>query len=323
MKICLIIPYFGILPDYFKFFLKSCAENPSYNWLIISNDNTHYEYPNNVDFIEMSFEGCKKIIQSKFDFEVSINRPHKLCDFKPAYGYIFQNYIENYDYWGYTDIDLIYGDLSKFYIDYIIKSYDKIGSLGHLTLFKNSKYINELFKSRINGAYSYKHAFSSDPYMGFDEWHGKIGNINKIFENQNLRILKNNYGLNFSSKHFNFKETGNFNTHSRKYDVRETNGIIATCEKNRIYKYEVVNNQIERTEYPYIHFHKRKINFPQWAINSDYLIVPNKIIPLDKNITPGLIKFYSKKPFIDKQYLKIRFNNLLTKIKFLLGVKLT
>ena len=32
-------------------------------------------------------------IQSKFDFKISLEEPYKLCDYKPAYGYIFEEFI--------------------------------------------------------------------------------------------------------------------------------------------------------------------------------------------------------------------------------------
>ena len=44
---------------------------------------------------------------------MTIEDAYKLTDFKPAYGEIFQDYIIQYDFWGFTDIDLIYGDSNE------------------------------------------------------------------------------------------------------------------------------------------------------------------------------------------------------------------
>ena len=43
--------------------------------------------------------------------QVTLDRPYKLCDFKPAYGFIFGEYLKEYDYWGHCDIDIVWGDL--------------------------------------------------------------------------------------------------------------------------------------------------------------------------------------------------------------------
>ena len=74
MKVCFIIPYFGHLPNYFSLFLKTCAYNKNFDWLLITDDPTPYNYPNNFRVIYMSFEENYSLIQSKFDFQVALER---------------------------------------------------------------------------------------------------------------------------------------------------------------------------------------------------------------------------------------------------------
>ena len=40
------------------------------------------------------------------------HKAYKLCGCKPFYGVIHKEELRGYDYWGFGDIDLIYGDLS-------------------------------------------------------------------------------------------------------------------------------------------------------------------------------------------------------------------
>ena len=72
--------------------------------------------------------GVDKIyIQAKYDFSINLPSPYKLCDFKPAYGEIFNEFISSFDYWGYCDVDLIWGNIRKFLSnDLLDKEYDKI-----------------------------------------------------------------------------------------------------------------------------------------------------------------------------------------------------
>lgn len=59
-KCCFIIPYFGKLPNYFPVFLKSCKENLEFNWLLLTDDKSSYDYPPNFEVIYINFEELKK-----------------------------------------------------------------------------------------------------------------------------------------------------------------------------------------------------------------------------------------------------------------------
>ena len=125
-SICLVILYFGKLPNYFNLWLTSCKYNNTINFLLFTDDKTKYDYPNNVRVIYTTFEEIRNQIQSKFDFRITLEKPYKLCDFKPAYGYIFNKYLKGYDFWGHCDLDVIFGNLRKFLPEEILKEYDKI-----------------------------------------------------------------------------------------------------------------------------------------------------------------------------------------------------
>ena len=47
-------------------------------------------------------------------------------------------FVKKYDFWGYCDLDLIFGDIRKFVNEEVLNTYEKIYNRGHLTLFKNS-----------------------------------------------------------------------------------------------------------------------------------------------------------------------------------------
>ena len=136
-KIIIVCCYFGQKRKDYKTWLKSCEYNSNIDWLIFS-DSDWGNTPPNVKIIKKTFNEIKEKIQSKFEFKITLNTPYKLCDYKPAYGYIFEEYIEEYDFWGYCDFDMIFGDIRKFLTDEILQQYDKIFKLGHLSLYKNT-----------------------------------------------------------------------------------------------------------------------------------------------------------------------------------------
>ena len=136
-KAVLIVPYFGKFPSFFQLFLNSCKYNPSFNWLFFTDDKTQYSYPGNTRVIYSTFIEIQIIFKRKLGDDIVMLRPHKLCDYKVTYGFVFQEFIADYDYWGHCDVDVIYGNLSEFINPLIELGYEKIFSLGHFSLYKN------------------------------------------------------------------------------------------------------------------------------------------------------------------------------------------
>lgn len=311
-KKCLfIIPFFGKFNNYFQLFLNSCAENNDFNWLIVTDDETVYMYPPNVKVIYMSFDEFKGKVQSKFDnIKISLDTPYKLCDYKPAYGHIFSEYLENYLFWGHCDNDLIFGKLNHFLeIDEIVK-YDKIGVLGHMTLYKNSKDINELFM--INDRY--KTVLTSDKVYKYDEEYGKdFGeSINNIFKDNNKIIKKIDNIADIYVKSSDFRIT-NYNEIEEKYYIEKKDKSIFVWDKGCLYKYIENKKSVECKEYLYIHLQKRNMKIKN-TNNEKYKIIPNAFENIEnENFYHSLAGIRIK--YFNLHYFKIRYKNLKTKLR--------
>src|ERR1700749_1342716 len=151
-SIAVIIPYFGKVPWYFNFFIHSCARNKSVQFFIIADEIVNNDnIPNNVVIINKEFEEIKGLIIEKLGHSITLDRPHKLCDFRPAYGIIFDYLLHGYDFWAHCDIDVIFGNIRKFITEQILENYDIISVrsefiTGPFALYRNSHDINTLFK---------------------------------------------------------------------------------------------------------------------------------------------------------------------------------
>lgn len=155
-RIAFIIPYFGHFNKYFPLYLKSCETNRDLcDWIIFTDDNTEYAYPENVKVHYTSFETMQNLIWSKLGKSCKCDKPYKLCDYKAAYGYLFDDYLGDYEYWGHCDSDLIWGRISHFLSDEILSSYDKIFDLGHCTIYRNTEKISRAFMFPLNGRKRY------------------------------------------------------------------------------------------------------------------------------------------------------------------------
>lgn len=65
----LILPYFGQFNNYFPLFLKSCDANPTYTWMIFTDNEFKYACPENVHVIKTTLDEIRKIAYEKFGFQ--------------------------------------------------------------------------------------------------------------------------------------------------------------------------------------------------------------------------------------------------------------
>jgi hypothetical protein len=194
-KCCILIPYYGQWPSYFNLFLDSCKNNLWLDIIFIS-DLKAQETVKNVHFHHSTKEDIKKRIQDNFGVEASIDRSYKLCDIRPAYGMIFSDIIQEYDFWGWGDIDLVYGNLDRFISDEDLKEVDIISGRelwvsGAFCLIRNSETMNQLFM--VND--DYLDVFQSEAHTSFGEcgkrWQDLV-NGQSIFE---IDFKQSNYTL--------------------------------------------------------------------------------------------------------------------------------
>ena len=308
-KINLIIPYFGKFPNYFQLFLNSCRFNPTINWTIITDCIEEYDYPSNVKKIYMSFEEIKKKFQSKFDFLISLNSPYKLCDYKPAYGYIFSELNEGYDYWGHSDLDLIYGNLRQYLTDDVL-SYDKLFVLGHFTLYRNVKEINTLFMHSYSKGDFYKTVYNSPESFNFDEQFMDKPNINDLFVENGKTVYTERFCADIYTKSSMFYlDLGD----GKKEDKKNA---FFLWNKGILYRFINENGNIEKKEYMYIHLQKRQMKVNIKLNTESYKIIPNSFEYIEVS-NPKTIEDFKKirKKRLNIHYFKIRIKNLKTKIQ--------
>lgn len=169
-KIIILICYYGKAPWYFIYFLHSCKFNPDIDFCIFSDMDPLPDLPGNVSIITKSIQDLKQLAGEKLGFEVNIDFPYKLCDFKPAYGLIFSEYTKGYDFWGQSDIDIIYGNLRGFLTDEFLDRYDFISlrhdyTTGCFALYRNNGLMNTIFRRSRD----YRKVFSESSHFCFDE----------------------------------------------------------------------------------------------------------------------------------------------------------
>lgn len=313
-SICYIIPYFGKLPKGFKMWLLSCRKNSTIDWILYTDDKTDYDYPQNVKVKYCSYDEIKNKIQSFYDFKINISKPWKLCDFRPAYGEIFKEDIKKYDFWGYCDMDLIFGDIRSFITDDILEKYEKIGFQGHSTLYKNTEEVNLRYRKSAK----FKENFSDSEGRFFDE----VG-ICELYEKLGIDYYKktNFAHLDRFTNSFYLK----YLPESEEYKNRRQ---IFTWEDGHIYRYYIDRNKnIGKDEFMYLHLFSRPISFKATVYDENriYVIYPDIVKEIEKEKINfnfinkkgkcSMMKFFIKVAFFNRKKMTLRKIILNLKLK--------
>jgi hypothetical protein len=169
-SVCLVICYFGRPPGWINRYLISCAYNPSINFLIFTDQADFPATPSNVRVERLDVEKFNALASQKLGFNIQLRRPYKLCDFKPAYGLLFEEYLKGFDYWGYADIDVIYGDVRRFLTLAKLEQFDvytarKEFIAGHFSLFRNDDRMRLLFRDSVD----YRSTLLNPEMLSFSE----------------------------------------------------------------------------------------------------------------------------------------------------------
>lgn len=170
-SIALIVCYYGEFPWYFSYFVHSCGFNATIDFYIVTDSNAiAVPLPDNVKVIHKTLNQTRELATEKLGFEVSLEYSYKLCDFKPAYGFIFSELLKGYDFWGYGDIDVIFGNIRSFATDQVLANFDLMSIQpywlpGCFMICRNTEKMNMLFMHSKD----YMTVFSSSKHYCFDE----------------------------------------------------------------------------------------------------------------------------------------------------------
>lgn len=282
--ILIIVPYFGAFPKMFPFWLHTAYENPSVDFLIVTDN--HLNAQGNVKVVNMQFEELKSKIQELFDFSITIPSPYKLCDFKGAYGAIFSDYIHDADFWGFGDIDLVYGNIRTFFTPEILETYWVISGWGHLTLYKNDEVCNNFFKIYLEGFQYYKKVFACPKNSAFDEFNHKgLSDLWKYLYPDKIWDSRLFDDIRVPRLSFNFI--------SEFHPEYSWNLIFEYHDRHLFRIYNNAHDKIVREETLYAHFQQRSFLKILTTHTDHYLIVPNKFINMEQ-VTPLKLKKWTK-----------------------------
>jgi hypothetical protein len=143
--------YFGKWPAWMNFFVESCRWNPDVHWRFYTDCGEPENRAGNIDYVPISFDDYKALARARLGIAFDPLHPYKLCDLRPALGFLHEQDTIGYPYFGYADIDVIYGNIASFYGEERLAEFDIVSThperlSGHFAVLRNTPVLRHAFE---------------------------------------------------------------------------------------------------------------------------------------------------------------------------------
>lgn len=337
-KIVVILPYFGEFPNYFDFFLQSCASNPTIDFLIISNRKIDCD-AGNIHVENCSFEAFRQLVMDHFSYPVTLDKPYKLCDFKSYYRMILADRVKEYDFWGFCDCDLIFGDIRRFLTEDILTTHDFIFDMGQFQLHRvgDQNYLDVIDDYRGKDNLSAREILNlprnfaldelpfgipRDYYIRFPErFFSQFDSTRgRVLDNPNPRYIHfvdifNSRRYYYRNMYFEFSEQLPLWRREFPENYREAVNVIYCYRNGHLKRLFVRDGKVEQDEILLVHFRQKNFSLHTDSY-SDYFIVPGKFIDSQENLDKYILWKYGHRRIDIRRYSpQALCNRIIRKIK--------
>lgn len=293
-SIVIIFPYFGTLPAQYWMWRESALRNPDIDFMFFTDCDV--ESAHNIFVHKMQFSDFRQLMAKAFDFPILLDRPYKICDYRPAFAYALADYVKGYDFWGWGDLDVVYGDIRGFVTDEVLSHYKMISGYGHFTLYHNDEDTNTYFMKLIEGYVDYKEALTRPESMYYDEYGYKgFGDRWKNCRPQDCWL---EWPFDNASKP---KQSYHFNSLTRGWKQ-----VIFEHVGNKLYMIRFNHGKMEKKESLYAHFQHRPFMKDKVTDYSHFLVTPNAIIDYPKHFVQLRLRWYCRNRSIMTLYYRWR-----------------
>jgi hypothetical protein len=154
-KIVLMQLWLGKIPDYFWFHYET-TKNLNIDFLIFTDSGLVVDSPN-YKVIPITKDEVEDKVSLMLNHDYKIINPQKISDLKSCLGELFEDYLIGYDFFGFYDIDTLFGDFQKWVIPYT-EEYDVISFAdkdyhnrvsGPFTIIKNTYENKRLYRKSL------------------------------------------------------------------------------------------------------------------------------------------------------------------------------
>jgi len=232
------------------FFVETLRWNPTIDWYFFTDCGPIENCPENVRVFSTTFVSYCRRISDTLGINFSPHDPYKLCDLKPAYGFIHQEELNGIDFWAFGDIDVVMGDLRSYFTGKRLSQKDVISThsrriSGHMCLIRNTPVSNRMFMKIKD----WRKLFSMNEHQALDE-----GAFTRLF-------LKYKHLPSPIAKFLNYVGNPYFRRSEFKEAYSTPNAKIPWTDGTKNYPLKwfwsngILRNDIDKdVTFPYLHF---------------------------------------------------------------------
>jgi len=155
-KAAIFSVYMGEFPPYHKFTRETMNFNQSYDWFILTDNVTEETRLGNVRYLPYETKDLEGDLTELLSAPIALPSPRKIADTKVCWGELFKKLSEKYPWFGFTDLDCIYGNIDR-HVGEALETHDVITYItqqdrlhGPFSLFRNNERIRRMY-SAIDG----------------------------------------------------------------------------------------------------------------------------------------------------------------------------
>jgi hypothetical protein len=167
----IFVQWLGPFPPWMPCFLASCARIRTVRWLIFHDAPPPANPAANVEFVPLAGEAFRERARTRLGVEPPPALGYKLCDFKATYGTLFGDFLGDTEYFGWTDLDLVYGDVDRLLAPLLgtpdVLSFHRGLLSNHFCLMRNDQEHRQLYQ-RIPG---WREKLAAPGYSALDDEH--------------------------------------------------------------------------------------------------------------------------------------------------------
>ncbi len=147
----MLVLYFGRWPEWIDLFVESCKWNPSVRWRLYTDCGEPENKADNVDYVHLSFEDYKALVRARLGIAFDPSTPYKLCDLRPCFAYIHERDVADFPFFGWGDIDVVYGNIRAFYTADVLARANVLSThperlSGHFAVLRNTRALKHAFE---------------------------------------------------------------------------------------------------------------------------------------------------------------------------------
>lgn len=283
-RFAVVVPYFGEFKPSAALFLNSCNRNPEIDWYIYTDCKVpeNVVLGENIRWIETTLQDVHHLAETKLNRLVCLDRVYKLCDLKAFYGIIFQDDLAGYAYWGFGDVDVVYGRIVPYLERINYYAYDKINWMGHLCFVRNTPQCTQAVLHSVPGTIEAGEVLRREDNVGYDE-----RDYNLKCRACGMKIYTGKWAADIDIYYWRMRcvdlKTFHYllNTKDIRYAPKNYARQMFALIDGRVYRVYVRHHAVHFEEFAYIHF-RREVTIRLGNLNEDtFIFSRDGFLPLE------------------------------------------